>query len=101
MYKDVGDVVASGIAVGNNVVYFTAVGSGKLIALDAATGKVLKEIEIGPVFAGPSLSRGRVYVGGGNTLFTPRDFECFFPKKYTGCVRCFSLPDADEGGKGR
>lgn len=96
MYTDVGDVVASGIAVGNNVAYFTTVGSGKLIALEATTGKLLKEIDIGPVFAGPSLSRGRVYVGGGNTLFTAKDFECFFPKQYTGCVRCLGLPDADE-----
>jgi outer membrane protein assembly factor BamB len=92
LYRDVGDVVASGIAVGNGVVYFTAVGSGKLLALDATTGKVLKEIELGPVFAGPALSRGRVYVGGGNTLFTPSDFDAYFPKKYTGSVRCFGLP---------
>jgi outer membrane protein assembly factor BamB/dienelactone hydrolase len=100
MYKDVGDVVASGIALGNGVAYFTAVGSGKLIALDAATGKVSKEIDLGPVWAGPSLSRGRVYVGGGNTLFGPRESECFFPKKYTGTVRCFGLPEADESPKG-
>lgn len=93
LYRDVGDVVASGIAVGNGVVYFTTVGSGKLIALDAATGVILKEITLGPVFAGPSLSRGRVYVGGGNTLFTPSAFECFFPKKYTGSLQCFGLPD--------
>jgi hypothetical protein len=59
MYRDVGDLVASGIAVGNGVVYFTAVGSGKLVALDAATSAVLKEVDLGPVFAGPSLSRGR------------------------------------------
>lgn len=96
MYKDVGDVVASGIALGNGVAYFTAVGSGKLVALDAASGKVLKEITLGPVWAGPSLSRGRVYVGGGNTLFTPSEFECFFPKQYTGSVRCFGLPDDTE-----
>jgi outer membrane protein assembly factor BamB len=102
MYRDVGDVVASGIAVGNGVAYFTAVGSGKLIALDAATGAVLKEIDLGPVFAGPSLSRGRVYVGGGNTLWTPADYECFFPKKYTGSVRCFGLPGEGEAvGTGR
>lgn len=93
LYRNVGDVVASGVAVGNGVVYFTTVGSGKLIALDAARGTVLKEIDLGPVFAGPSLARGRVYVGGGNTLFTPNEFECFFPKKYTGIVRCFGLPD--------
>jgi len=92
MYRDVGDVVGSGIAVGNGVVYFTAVGSGKLVALDAATGAVLKEIVLGPVWAGPSLSRGRVYVGGGNTLFSPNEYECFFPKQYTGSVRCFGLP---------
>ena len=96
MHRDVGDIVASGIAVGNGVAYFTAVGSGKLVALDAATGAVLKEVDLGPVFAGPSLSRGRVYVGGGNTLWTPADYECFFPKQYTGGVRCFGLPGEDE-----
>src|SRR5262249_38902932 len=99
LYRDVGDVVASGIAVGNGVAYFTAVGSGKLIALNTITGKVLKEIDLGPVFAGPSLWRGRVYVGGGNTLFTPSDYECFFPKQYTGSVRCFGLPDESESDK--
>jgi hypothetical protein len=97
MYRDDVADVASGIAVGNGVAYFTAVGSGQLIALDAASGAVLKEIAIGPVFAGPSLSRGRVYVGGGNTLFSPSPFECFFPKSYTGSVQCFGLPGADEG----
>jgi glucose dehydrogenase len=93
MYRDVGDIVGSGIAVGNGVAYFTAVGSGKLIALDANTGAVLKEIPLGPVFAGPSLSRGRVYVGGGNTLWSPSPFESYFPKQYTGSVRCFGVPD--------
>lgn len=95
MYKDVGDIVGSGVAVGNGVAYFTTVGSGKLIALDGATGKVLKEIDLGPVFCGPSLSRGRVYVGGGNTLFSANEAESFFPKQYTGSVRCFGLPDDD------
>jgi len=96
MYKNVGDIIASGIALGNGVAYFTAVGSGKLIAIDAMTGKLLKEIDLGPVFAGPSLSRGRVYIGGGNTLYNPNEFECFFPKQYTGCVRCFGLPAKDQ-----
>jgi outer membrane protein assembly factor BamB len=96
MYRNVGDIVGSGIAVGNGVLYFTAVGSGKLIALDAATGAVLKEIDLGPVFAGPSLSRGRVFVGGGNTLWSASPFECFFPKQDTGSVRCFGLPGKDE-----
>ena len=44
IYTDVGDPVGSGIALANGVVYFTTVGSGKLVALDAATGSLLKEI---------------------------------------------------------
>jgi glucose dehydrogenase len=96
MYKDVGDPVASGIAVANGVVYFTAVASGKLVALDAATGELLKEIELGPVWSGPSVSRGRVYVGSGNTLFNAADYEAFFPKRFTGTLFSFGLPGADE-----
>jgi outer membrane protein assembly factor BamB len=94
-FTNVGDICGSGIAVGNGVVYFTAVGSGKLIALDATSGSLLKEFDLGPVFCGPSLSRGRVYVGTGNTLWGPREHESFFPKKFTGSVRCFGLPGED------
>jgi polyvinyl alcohol dehydrogenase (cytochrome) len=96
VFTDVGDPVASGLAVANGVVYFTTVASGKLVAVDAATGAVLKEIELGPVWSGPSVSRGRVYVGTGNTLFTPSDYEAFFPKKYSGVLYSFGLPAEDE-----
>ena len=96
IYTDVGDPVASGIAVANGVVYFTTVASGKLVALDAATGSLLKEIDLGPVWSGPSVSRGRVYVGTGNTLFSPDSHEGFFPKKYTGELYSFGLPGEDE-----
>jgi polyvinyl alcohol dehydrogenase (cytochrome) len=104
VYNDVGDPVASGIALANGVVFFTTVASGKLVALDAETGKVLKEIDLGPVWSGPSVSRGRVYVGTGNTLFSPSDREAFFPKKYNGVLYSFGLPGEDEvsrmgGGK--
>src|SRR5262249_54203647 len=95
VYTDVGDPVASGVAVANGVVYFTTVASGKLVALDAATGSLLKELELGPVWPGPSVSRGRVYAGSGNTLFSPY-FEEYFPKKYTGVLYCFGLPGDDE-----
>jgi hypothetical protein len=99
-----GDIVGCGIALGNGVAYFTAAGSEKLVALDTATGAVLREIEIGPVFCGPSLSRGRVYVGGGNIVFTgPQDARKpvsterrtggLFPLQNIGSVRCFGLPD--------
>ncbi len=96
VYTDVGDPVASGIAVANGVVYFTTVASGKLVALDAATGGLLKEIDLGPVWSGPSVSRGRVYVGTGNTLFLPMDIEAYFPKKNTGVLYSFGLPGDDE-----
>jgi outer membrane protein assembly factor BamB len=96
VYNDVGDPVASGIALANGVAYFTAVASGKLVALDAASGSILKEIEVGPVWCGPSVSRGRVYVGTGNTLFNPGNWEAYFPKKGTGELYSFGLPGEDE-----
>ena len=89
VFTDAGDAVGSGIAVANGVVFFTAIASGKLIALDAATGEVLKEIGLGPVWSGPSVSRGRVYVGTGNTQFLP-------PQKDTGVLLSFGLPGEDE-----
>ncbi len=96
VYSDAGDPVASGIAVANGVLFFTTVASGKLVALNAATGSVLKEIDLGPVWSGPSVSRGRVYVGTGNTLFTPMDFEAYFPKRDNGVLLSFGLPGEDE-----
>jgi outer membrane protein assembly factor BamB len=96
VYKDVGDPVASGIALANGVVYFTAVASGKLVVLNAESGSLIKEIEIGPVWSGPSVSRGRVYVGSGNTLFGPGNYETFFPKNYSGVLYSFGLPGEDE-----
>src|SRR5438270_13868524 len=65
-YTDVGDPVASGIALANGVAFFTTTVSNKLVALDMARGNVLKEIDLPPVWCGPTVSRGRVYVGTGN-----------------------------------
>ena len=96
VYTDIGDPVASGIAVANGVAYFTAVASGKLVAVDTATGSQLTEIAIGPVWSGPSVSRGRVYVGTGNTLFSPDEREEFFPKKSNGVLYSFGAPGEDE-----
>ena len=96
-FTDVGDPVASGIAVANGVAYFTTTVSNKLVALDTATGAVLKEIDLGPVWCGPIVSRGRVYVGTGNLLFAPGEpKEAYFPKSATGAVYSFGLPGVDE-----
>lgn len=92
----VGDPVASGVAVANGVVYFTTTVSKKLVALDAATGTVLKEIEVGAVWSGPAVSRGRVYVGTGNVLFSTGDAFSLFPFEPNGAVISLGLPGKDE-----
>ncbi len=96
-FTDVGDPVASGIALANGVAYFTTVVSNKLVALDSATGKLLKEIDLPAVWCGPVVSRGRVYVGTGTLLFAPGNpREDYFPKSARGSVRSFGLPGEDE-----
>lgn len=95
-FKDVGDPVGSGIALANGVAYFTTTVSNQLVALDTRSGKVLKEIGLGPVWCGPAVSRGRVYVGTGNILFSPFDpKEAFFPKRLMGTLYSFGLPGKD------
>lgn len=92
-----GDPVGSGVAVANGVVAFTTTVSGRLVLLDAGSGARLAEIEIGPVWCGPSISRGNVYVGGGNVLFpatvVPRLTRFQFPKSDRGAVYCFGVPE--------
>lgn len=93
--KNVGDPVASGIAVANEVLFFTTLMSHKLVALDATTGKPLCEIALPPVWSGPSVSRGRVYVGTGNIVLPDVNFF-FGPLRSTGTLYCFGLPGEDE-----
>ena len=99
LFRNTGDPVASGIAVANGCLFFTTFTSNKLVALNASTGKVLKEIYLGPVLAGPSVSRGRVYIGTGNTQFAERPSEAYFPKSTVGTLYSFGLPGADEISK--
>jgi hypothetical protein len=64
----------SGVAVANGVVYYAVVGcEGELLALDARTGASLlaTPINIGWGVSGPSVSRGRVYVGTGTAFAFP------------------------------
>jgi len=86
----------SEITGGGGVVFFTTVASGKLVALDAETGAILKEFDLGMVWVGPAVSRGRVYVGSGNALFTRGEYESFYRKQDFGVLHCFGLPGDDE-----
>lgn len=92
--KDVGDPVASGIAVANDLVFFTTLMSSKLMTLDAATGRVLREDQLPPVWSGPAVSRGRVYVGTGNMVMP--DAAVFGPTRATGTLFSYGLPGEDE-----
>ena len=96
LFVNTGDPVASGIAIANGLAFFTTFSSNKLVVLNAKTGEMLKEIYIGPVLAGPSVSRGRVYIGTGNTHFISSDAEAYFPKSVTGVLYSFGLPGEDE-----
>ncbi len=100
-YHEVGDPVASGVAVAGGVVFFTGVVSKKLVALGATDGRVLKELDVGPVWSGPSVSRGRVYVGTGmygiidEEVFR-RFVDPFFAVQEYGVLYSFGLPGEDE-----
>src|ERR1700730_18103923 len=94
VFKNVGDPVASGIAVANDVVYFTNLRTSKLLALDASTGKKLREIQLPPVWSGPAVSRGRVYVGTGNIVLP--DVVFIGPTQSTGTLFSLRLPGAGE-----
>ncbi|MCS6866156.1 MAG: PQQ-binding-like beta-propeller repeat protein [Gemmataceae bacterium] len=96
LVKECGDPVASGVAVANGVVYFTTTISQKLVVLDASRGQLLKEIAIGPVWSGPAVSRGRVYVGTGNVLFSSAGDFTLFPHQPHGVIISFGLPGDDE-----
>jgi polyvinyl alcohol dehydrogenase (cytochrome) len=95
VFNNVGDPVASGIAVGNGVVYFTTLMSSKLVALDASSGRKLCEIQLPPVWSGPALSRGRVYVGTGNIVLPDPGFR-LGPTQSTGTLFSFGVPGEDE-----
>ena len=85
---DLGDPIASGIALTNDVALFTTTISRQLVALDTSSGEVLFSEDIGVVWAGPSISRGRVYVGSGSVLF--------FEIQEEGVLWSFGLPGEDE-----
>jgi outer membrane protein assembly factor BamB len=65
----------SGVAVANDVVYFQSALDGTLYALDACNGNLLARVVTGGQSSGPSVSRGRVYLGTGNALGLVADLQ--------------------------
>ena len=83
-----GDPVAAGIAIGGGIACFAPAVSEQLVVLNAGTGDVLKQLPIGAVWSGPSISRGRIYVGTGSVMF--------LKQQRTGALISFGLPSEDE-----
>ncbi|MEM7232471.1 MAG: PQQ-binding-like beta-propeller repeat protein, partial [Planctomycetota bacterium] len=83
-----GDPVASGVALGGGVVCFTTTVSKKLVVVDAESGKTVRDFDVGTVWSGPSISRGRIYVGTGSILF--------LGTKSTGTLFSFGIEGRDE-----
>lgn len=80
-----GDPVGAGIALAGGIAAFTTTITEQLVILDAASGETLNEIHVGTVWSGPSISRGRIYVGTGSILFLKKQVE--------GSVQCYGLPN--------
>jgi polyvinyl alcohol dehydrogenase (cytochrome) len=55
------------VAVANGVAYFLSSRSGDFYAVNTKTGKQLSRIRVGTGIAGPSISRGQVFIGTGDT----------------------------------
>jgi outer membrane protein assembly factor BamB len=80
-----GSPFLSGVAVAGGVVYAVSSREGTLYALHALTGAPLAAVTLGPAVSGPSVSRGRVYVGTGNTLITS------LPQQAQGTITALGL----------
>jgi outer membrane protein assembly factor BamB len=97
-----GDPVGAGIALANGVAFFTTTISNKLVAVDCSSGQLLFERELEPLWTGPAVSRGRVFVGTGSILWQPdvpepaATYVFNFPIHPNGAVYCLGLPGADE-----
>ena len=87
-FSSSGDPVASGVALAGGLACFTTTVSNKLVVLNAKSGELLNEFDIGTVWSGPSISRGRIYVGTGSILF--------LAKSNYGTLYSFGLDGEDE-----
>lgn len=66
--------ILCGVAVANGVVYAQSM-DGTLYAINASNGAVLRQLFTGGESSGPSISRGRVYLGTGAIVFPLFTFQ--------------------------
>ncbi len=85
-FETPGSPFLSGVAVAGGVVYAVSSALGTLFALSASDGDVLAEIQLGPTVSGPSVSRGRVYIGTGNLIIRS------LPTNAAGTITALGLP---------
>jgi outer membrane protein assembly factor BamB len=64
----VNGVSVSGVAVANGVVDYKPASDPNLYAINAANGVALASVNVGQSNSGPSISRGRLFIGTGNIL---------------------------------
>ena len=96
-FTDVGDPVASGIALANGVAYFTTTVSGKLVALDTADGQAAQGDRPRPGLVRPvGVARPGLRRHGQHAVRAVDAKEAYFPKRLTGTLYSFGLPGEDE-----
>ncbi|MDF3068222.1 MAG: PQQ-like domain [Polyangiaceae bacterium] len=61
--------VSSQLAIGGDVLYL-GTSEGALLAIDGASGAALKRVELGGTVGDPIVTRGRVFVGNGEQIFS-------------------------------
>ncbi|MBW7904970.1 MAG: PQQ-binding-like beta-propeller repeat protein [Phycisphaerae bacterium] len=80
--------IIAGTAVANGVVYVQSL-DGMFYALDASSGAPLLQADFGGQSSGPSISRGRIYLGTGDVMSSVFDF---FYVPVGGSVTALGLP---------
>ncbi|HTV23454.1 MAG TPA: PQQ-binding-like beta-propeller repeat protein [Polyangiaceae bacterium] len=85
-FETPGSPFISGVTVAGGVVYAVSSALGTLYALRASDGRELAQVQLGPTVSGPSVSRGRVYVGTGNLIIRS------LPTNAVGTITALGVP---------
>ena len=86
---DTAGPIIAGVAVANGVVYVQSL-DGQFYALEADSGALLLQMNSGGQASGPSISRGRIYLGAGDVMSSVFDF---FHVPEGGAVIALGLSD--------